>query len=261
MTPSPSIEVQLISPPSLTRGDPLIVAIRVCNRGKESAKVSARLNLFESDLRIHVEMPNGRHLILTGTHLKDSALNRMSLAPDECAEGSIQIHYTNQGLVFSEPGEYILRAEYCPAGQELILSEPVTISILPESSGQERALSGLTLTEPFGRAISSGDVAGDEEAVTVLETVSKDFGHTSAGRAARLILANTRAEQNDGAEQALQKLSTELSELETTRLALAIAPPGHTPNAPLIQALAKRVSDAEIEPLAKTLASKRNRGS
>jgi hypothetical protein len=242
MEESKSLSVELSVPKTLTRGDVLVASVRILNRSAQSVSVSARLNLFEGDFRVRLQAPDGKFLNLQGTLTMDSAPNRISLKPGESFVAPVQLHYTNRGFAFSEPGTYTLIAEYHPDPRESepAVSEPVEITVKAERDAQDEELSAMTLNPAFGRALASGDAGGDPEGISLLKQVAEAFPRTIAGQLASLVHSNTLAGEKGDLKllkERLKSLAKSDTKAEAARLALAAAPPGYAPNAPIVKVL------------------------
>jgi len=235
------LELTLTAPKSVVRGEFFFLSLTLRNRGDVASTVSARLNLFESDLFIQADLPDGRHVRLQGHTQIDSLPNLVELGPGEQIESSCSVFFTDCGFAFDTAGAYKLRAEYYPhLGKPPIFSNYAEVTILPESDESQRERSAQTMTEEFGQGVACGEADGVEDKFEALVT---QFPDSQAATVAGMVLAvsKARSAESPDAQKAigthLQHAAERDSPHQVARLAMTIAPPAPSPDDPLLGAL------------------------
>ena len=171
-------------------GLPMLVTLRVINRGKSPVTISARLNLMEGDVRLLVTGPDGTKRVITGAGGQpDTALRQVTLLPGQQIVDFMNLLYTNVGATFPEPGKYVLLAEYAPSPRvDWISSEPVSLTIRSPQNEAEQDAAALLQKEKARRALTlaEADSAPDE-----LRELATGFPDSLGGKLARLVLAGS----------------------------------------------------------------------
>lgn len=182
------LAVAIDAPAAAVIGLPVLVTIRVINRGETPEIVSARLNLMEGDVRLRIADPDGTQRVVTGAGGQpDTPLRRVTLKPGEQIIATSNILLTSEGETFAEPGRYRLQAEYVPSPRaEWILSEPVSLVVRSPHSEEERGAAALLASEPVRRALT---LAQADEAPDALRELAEQFPETVAGKLAGMVSA------------------------------------------------------------------------
>jgi hypothetical protein len=199
-------------PPKVNRGEFVCGVVRVRNQGEASREVSARLNLFEGDLRARLTGPDGRGRRIHGAYQVDSAPRRVSLDSGQALESGVFLFFTSAGLTFADAGEYRLQLEYDPSVRETIVSDEQRLVVHEVGSEKERALATITLNVDLGRAVALAEPSPGE-GKTRLEQLATSFGDRTEGRVAALVLSAGKD------KSAIGRLTETFSDMDAVELA------------------------------------------
>ena len=187
MTADGDLSVDFELPSKVNRGEFVCGVVRVRNKGKAPRDVSARLNLFEGDLRARLTGPDERARRIHGAYQVDSAPRRVLLEPGQALESGVFLFFTSAGLTFADAGEYRLQLEYDPSVRETIVSDERRLIVHELGSEKERALATITLNVDLGRAVALAEPSPGEGKAR-LEQLATSFGGRTEGRVAELVL-------------------------------------------------------------------------
>src|SRR5262245_27585720 len=149
-------------PSRVNRGEFVCGVVRVRNKGKTPRDVSARLNLFEGDLRARLTGPAGRGRRIHGAYQVDSAPRRVSLQSGQALESGVFLFFTSAGLTFADAGEYRLQLEYDPSVREALVSDEQRLVVHELGNEKEHALAKVTLNVDLGRAVALAEPSPGE---------------------------------------------------------------------------------------------------
>src|SRR5262245_1646492 len=209
-------------PSRVNRGEFVCGVVRVRNKGKTPRDVSARLNLFEGDLRARLTGPAGRGRRIHGAYQVDSAPRRVSLQSGQALESGVFLFFTSAGLTFADAGEYRLQLEYDPSVRETIVSDERRLAVHELGSEKERALATITLNVDLGRAVALAEPSSGEGKAR-LEQLATSFSARTEGRVAALVLGAGKEKSG------VSRLSETVSDMDAVELAhwvSALATPG-----------------------------------
>jgi hypothetical protein len=199
-------------PSKVNRGEFVCGVVRVRNKGKSSREVSARLNLFEGDLRARLTGPDDRARRIHGAYQVDSAPRRVSLEAGQAIESGVFLFFTSAGLTFADAGEYRLQLEYDPSVRETVVSDERRLVVHELGSEKERALATITLNVDLGRAVALAE-ASPGEGQARLEQLASSFSSRTEGRVAALVLGAGKE------KSAVGRLTETLSDMDDMELA------------------------------------------
>jgi hypothetical protein len=199
-------------PSKVNHGEFVCGVVRVRNKGKASREVSARLNLFEGDLRARLTGPDGRARRIHGAYQVDSAPRRVSLEPGQALESGVFLFFTSAGLTFADAGEYRLQLEYDPSVRETIVSDEQRLVVHEVGSEKESALATITLNVDLGRSVALAEPSPGE-GKTRLEQLAASFSSRTEGRVAALVLGAGKEKSAAG------RLTEALSDMDGVELA------------------------------------------
>jgi len=256
----PGLEVELVLPEQVQRGEFVVATVTVTNSGDEPRQVSAALNLAEGDLWLSVVTPAGERLDVRDVVLACGPSRIVELAPGDYIAGQIELLYTSTGVTFDQPGKYSLHAEYDtgdPAG-EMIRSNTVEVVVRPATSEDEMLVERLSTSDDVGLAFALGDYGAAPEAFEKLDTLMREFGTSATGAASAMVIANSAArphrdlrtdEESRSPDDQLVQEALEIAVSagppeEVARLAAAVVSPLE-PEAPLLELVAEQVSGSE----------------
>lgn len=190
--------VELKVPETAVLGLTVLATLSVCNRGKSPATVSSRLNLMEGDVRLLLTGPDGSRRQVRGAGGQpDTALRQVTLPPGQQIVGSLNLLCTDSGTTFTEPGKYILQAEYSPSPQiGWVASAPVTMTVLSPQSEAHRGAAALLQKEDVKLALT---LAEADRSPAELRELAERFADTLEGTLARLILVGSVTAAEDAA--------------------------------------------------------------
>jgi hypothetical protein len=199
-------------PSKVNRGEFVCGVVRVRNKGESSREVSARLNLFEGDLRARLTGPDDRARRIHGAYQVDSAPRRVSLEAGQAIESGVFLFFTSAGLTFADAGEYRLQLEYDPSVRETVVSDERRLVVHELGSEKERALAAITLNVDLGRAVALAE-ASPGEGQARLEQLASSFSGRTEGRVAALVLGAGKE------KSAVGRLTETLSDMDDMELA------------------------------------------
>jgi hypothetical protein len=208
-------------PSQVNRGEFVCGVVRVRNQGKAPREVSARLNLFEGDLRARLTGPDGRARRIHGAYQVDSALRRVSLESGQALESGVFLFFTSAGLTFADAGEYRLQLEYDPSVRETLVSDEQRLVVHELGNEKERALATVTLNVDLGRAVALAEPSPGEGR-TRLEQLASSFSSRTEGRVAALVLG---AGEEGSAAGRLTDAVSDMDGLELAHWVSALATP------------------------------------
>src|SRR5262245_45492881 len=225
-------------PSRVNRGEFVCGVVRVRNKGKTPRDVSARLNLFEGDLRARLTGPAGRGRRIHGAYQVDSAPRRVSLQSGQALESGVFLFFTSAGLTFADAGEYRLQLEYDPSVRETLVSDEQRLVVHELGNEKERALAKVTLNVDLGRAVALAEPSPGEGR-TRLEQLASSFGGRTEGRVAALVLG---AGKEGSAVGRLTDAVSDMDGLELAHWVSALA----TPVSPRGRALTSVFDDSRM---------------
>jgi hypothetical protein len=199
-------------PSKVNRGEFVCGVVRIRNKGKASRDVSARLNLFEGDLRARLTGPDGRARRIHGAYQVDSAPRRVWLESGQALESGVFLFFTSAGLTFADSGEYRLQLEYDPSVRETLVSDERPLIVHEPGSEKERALATITLNVDLGRAVALAEPSPGE-GMARLEQLATSFSARTEGRVAALVLGAGKDRSAGG------RLTETLSDMDDLQLA------------------------------------------
>lgn len=199
-------------PSKVNRGEFVCGVVRVRNKGRASRDVSARLNLFEGDLRARLTGPDGRGRRIHGAYQVDSAPRRVSLQSGQALESGVFLFFTSAGLTFADAGEYRLQLEYDPSVRETIFSDERLLVVHDLGSEKERALATITLNVDLGRAVALAEPSPGEGKAR-LEQLATSFSARTEGRVAALVLGAGKEKSG------VRRLGETVSDMDAVELA------------------------------------------
>jgi hypothetical protein len=208
-------------PSKVNRGEFVCGVVRVRNQGKAAHEVSARLNLFEGDLRARLTGPDDRARRIHGAYQVDSAPRRVLLEPGQALESGVFLFFTSAGLTFADAGEYRVQLEYDPSVRETIVSDERRMVVHELRSEKERALATITLNIDLGRAVALAEPSPGE-GKTRLEQLATSFSGRTEGRVAALVL---RAGHEKSANSRLTEPFSDMDAMELAHWVSALATP------------------------------------
>jgi hypothetical protein len=107
--------VELVLPAKATSGQLVIARFVVRNDGATDLNVSARLRLGEGAVGLLVVDPTGRKRRVHGRYEVDSVPRQVTLPPKQRLATGLNLHATDAGRLFDQPGVYRVAARYRPS--------------------------------------------------------------------------------------------------------------------------------------------------
>jgi len=164
-----------------------LLCLRVENRGSAPRTLSARLNLFEGDVRLICRAPSGTLDRFDGWQI-DTLPKTVELPPSHTLAGTLDLLETAQGPVLREAGHHEIVAEYFPAvGSPPVASAPLSVESGPAVAAPgDEALARLLADRWLRRALVKADA---REAPEAMNRLASGFPATTEGELAALIIA------------------------------------------------------------------------
>lgn len=182
-----ALSVELAGPAVARRS--AFLALRVANRGGSALRVSARLNLFEGDVRLLRRDPSGETRRLDGWQI-DTVPAEVELPPGCSIMGAVNLLDAGDGPVLGEAGPHELAAEYFPAVARPPLESP-WLRVEAAEPAADAGLDSLLEDRWLRRALVKADA---REAPEAMDRLAAGFPERVEGELARLIVAGGRGE-------------------------------------------------------------------
>lgn len=173
-----------------------ILRVRLSSTAPTGDRVSARLNLWEGDVALHVVDPGGveRRIFGPGSP-PDTEMRMAEILPGQQLSAVLNLTDTSVGYLFSAPGEYSLRVEYRPgSNQPVVESLPARIVARAPATDVERGIASVLVEASVrvtdaGRALMFAQPNGTPGVRAALGDLADRFSHTPEGTLAALLLA------------------------------------------------------------------------
>ena len=168
------------------------LSVHIANRGGAPIPVSARLNLFEGDVRLLRRDPSGEVRRFDGWQI-DTIPNPVDLPSGQALAGAVNLMESADGPVLDEAGPYELAAEYFPGVALPPVASPwIAVEVAaPKPGAEETALEALLADRWLRRALVKADA---REAPEAMDRLAGEFPDRPEGELARLIVAGGRGE-------------------------------------------------------------------
>jgi hypothetical protein len=149
------LRLELAAPRSFPYGAPVSVDLALYGTSGSGRPVPKVLGPRPGLVEIAIQKPGGQALLFEPllAHCRDGETVTLR-AGDEPVQDSAFVHYGQDGLMFDAPGRYTLRARYGASDGSLVVSNVITINVLPPASQEDSDVAELLLGDEQGTLMS-----------------------------------------------------------------------------------------------------------
>jgi hypothetical protein len=192
------LRLELSAPRAFAYGAPVSVDLALHGTSARGREVPTMLGPRPGLVEIAIQRPGGQAMQFEPLmeHCRNGETITLA-AGDEPVRDSAFIHYGQSGLMFDSPGRYTLRARYAAADGSLVLSNPITITVLSPASEADNEVAELLLGDEQGALMSlmGSDAPQLERGNEALREIVDRHGDHPLAAYARLVLGTNLARE------------------------------------------------------------------